>query len=255
MNPIFKKWAAGLALTLGCMVQLLPAQSPTSLPYAGLKTVQDFCDSVCKDNSMVSYVKLEHSQPDDQRPIRVFLAVSGSEEEIKVETDGRFRLPELPSSERGEARLVHYLGKGALTLTCGLGMHGEVPGSAAEAPILLSDLFAKLAKSAPRFLELGRNIAIQRGADPKTVESQLSITGITFAREKSSDGVVQLLKDGKVVDQIDLSATGPKTWSFAQFDPQKHQMRLVGRSSGPVPFRGEMKSGPVPATSNAIPIL
>jgi hypothetical protein len=220
------------------------------LPYTFVLSLQNAAETVRKVNGVVCQLKMEHSREGDTRPFSISLQSAKGRMPVEVAEDGSFHLPLLPEPERGQARLIHSLEKGALSISFAFNVSGAV---AAERPDQRT-LFEVCSEIADGFQGLDSMWSTLGQVAPELADLQLAIVGLSFPRAKPATGRALIKKGDSVVSTVDLFQAGPFVMMFDEYDPKEHtivwEMPKDARSA-PVEFI--FRSGPqAKAAKNAI---
>jgi hypothetical protein len=196
------------------------------LPYSLVLSVQNKVDAVNKENKIaaskeydiVCYQKIIHSRESDIRPFSVVLHTNTGRKPVEVDANGSFRVPLLPESETGQARLTHNLEKGALALTVGLRIcrtfDTEQSGQ--------KNVFAYCSEFAEGLEGIENIINTFSPIMPEIADLQFAIVGLTIPAATPRKGNVLIKKNDKVVSDVDLTQTGQYVMMFDKNDPKEH---------------------------------
>lgn len=236
------------ALLIGCLLSgLLPLlASAQSLPYTHVIGLQNAIDAFRAVEGMSGQLTLTHQRPDDTRPFQIFLEAPTARTEIKVDTNGMFRLPKLPKDDWEAARVTHTLEKGALSVNFFFGFEGALGSTDAT----VYDYCVGLAT------KMGKVLTMVVSSVPDLADLQVTMVGVAVARTEPARGKVLLKRGDRVVASADLSETGKVVWPFDKYDPKEH--RVVWETEDedqPQRFHLVLENDPAAATSlNAIPV-
>jgi len=205
------------------------------LPYPMAWQVKEIADFVAQHDEILGSLQMLHSSPNDTRPFKISLITPDESIPIKVGEDGSFNLPEISKDKWNASYLEHNLNKGALSLLVVFGSKFSFPDTEAkkEEGVLVADFCSEMIKGFRKLAPIKNKI---EAFMPQWVNPDFAMTGITFRRKESIQGWVYLKRNHETVASINLSQTGPVTWSFKDYDPRSHRLLFKVPEEGAFPL-------------------
>jgi len=209
--------ATRISALLFALPVLVTAQT---IPYAAVKSLQDCVEELRRIDGAVAELTLEHTDAVDTRSFRLALETPKARTEITVASNGTFRLPPVAKEDEDNARIVHTLNKGALTLSVSFDAKGQLPLDPDEKQTI-AQLCASMVE---RFRAADKVFEKLFKIMPDLKGTQIALVGVAFSSEEPSKGRVVLKNGEKAVASFDLSQTGTVSWMFEKYDPKTHRI-------------------------------